>query len=62
MPLTVATVVPGVMPGPTTDCPTVMLASVHVLELVMLQLVTLVVDPLTFPTAVRVVNVSVWPR
>ncbi len=37
------------------------LASVHVLELEMLPLVTLVVDPLTFPTAVRVVNVSVWP-
>src|SRR6202020_2463629 len=30
VPLTLATVVPAAMPGPTTDCPTVMLASVHV--------------------------------
>ena len=62
VPLTLAPLVPAAIPGPTTDCPAVTLASVQVLELVMLPLVTLVVDPLTFPTAVRVVNVSVWPE
>ncbi len=55
VPLTELTLVPLAIPGPTTDMPGVTDAVWKLMELV-----TVVVDPLTFWTAVRTVKVSTW--